>query len=660
MITIPFANRLGPRGGPAADGVIYGIVPQVAPISVLSQVQMAQSTSVLRGNADAAGSVTWSDITAAANNDTVGDVALFDTANPTADMLCIALSTGDEINGISLLVSTAGALAGTPAAEVRYRTSSGWATATAIATPLLTSAGLKRVTFGTIKFADVAPTDNVLDPFSGPQQRCLFLRFTGITGVTTAPLFTRVWKNQAIAGKAVNYTAPLAQGASPDFSTLQSVIIPVTGDLTLFGFDERFVRLFPTIYRPTAAGLGAREWVYSKSDGTFAALPAANLNDPSARFSSPLVGLAAARAVDFPNTAASRIDVATAPAITGSFSISVWLYKTGAGIGTNATIVDVGNHLANTGFGLWFEPSSGKLAVRLRQDYNHYRTGTALTLNTWTHVVVTWDDATDTVRIYLDGVLKDTETGRSANPTAAASMRFGDREGTFNERYTGRMDELQIYNTVLSQSDISGLWNYGKGLQGTGTETGLVAAWHFDETSGTTTNSYAGSFNGTLNVATPGATAKSDWSAPVTTVHIPIVPPSDWGKASMTDTGDVAHNRYWLGWRYTADTAAPVLPFNATLRGQPVKGTGVSGIPAPETATYTTATIVARDTALADETLLLVNAATGLVVNITVPANTAIHSQTVDLQVTKGDLLLIVQSLGHATVNLGDGAVFLS
>lgn len=111
---IPFANPLGPQNGPAADGVIFGVLPQVPAATALSQIHLAPFTKVLRGNADASGSVTWSNVTTAANNDTAGDVSLFDTINPTADRLCIELSADDEIDGVSLLLSTAAVVSPAP------------------------------------------------------------------------------------------------------------------------------------------------------------------------------------------------------------------------------------------------------------------------------------------------------------------------------------------------------------------------------------------------------------------------------------------------------------------------------------------------------------------------------------------------------------------
>lgn len=657
MITIPFANRLSSVGGPQSDGVIYGSLTRVVPVTALSQVALAGSTRVLRGNSDTNGAITWSDITTSANNDTAGDVSVFDLANPTNDMLCFELAPGDEVSGIALLVSTAASLTGVPVAEVRYRTAtSGWATAAGVVTPPLTSTGLKVVTFSPVKFADVSPTDDLLDPFTLPQVKCLFLRFTGITAVTTAPLFSRAWKRRAtsVAIKATNFTGMVNQGTNPDFADYQNKIIPVTDDVTVFGWDEIPTRLNVTLYRPAASGLGARKLVYSKADA-WADLPSTSVVDSSSMFSALLIGLVSARSVSF-NGTTHDVTTSTAPIITGAFSISVWAYATGTNSGNN-TLVDLGSYTANTGFGVYLN-GSNRVSLRIRQDFDHY-VGPTLPTNEWMHVVITYDGV-NTARYYTNGTLFATETTRTTLPTAAATVRFGRREAASTERFIGRIDECQIYNTALSATTITLLWNGGKGVQGSGTELGIVAAWHFDETIGSTSASFIGSFDGVVTGATVGAAAKLDWDAPAGVHSVVVIPPSDWAKLSMTDVSDVAHNRYWLGWKYTADTAAPVLPFNATITGQLLKATGNVGISSPEETTYTQATIVCRDTSTQPSSLLLVNATQGKATSVSVPANSVIVTAVISLPVVKGDAIVVTNPAGDVLTGIGDGAIFLS
>lgn len=658
MLVIPFANPIGPNSGPLGDGVLYGSIPQGAPVTALALEHLSQPDKVYRGNADSGGAVTFSDISAAANDDATGDVSIFDATNPTKDSIFVELKEGDEIDGLSFLVSRAAALAGTPVADVYYKTASGWASAQNIVTPLLTGTGLRTISFDPVKYADTIAIDDPIDPRGGAPMRGLFMQFGGITGVTTSPLFTRLWKRRknSPGNRAANRTAVLAQGNNPDFSSLQSKALPVTGDLLLFGFDRKPIRLFPTLHRPGSTA-HQKEWVYSKLAGSFATLPAARINDPSDRLTAALVGLAGARSVEF-NGDGQDITSAAAPAGIGAFTISIWVLPTGSPVGANITLIDAGNHAGNNGFGIYvnalLHPS-----LRIRQDFNHYQSAAVMPLNEWSHLVITYDGV-NTAQYYLNGRSKASEMNRTILPTDATNIRFGRREGVSTERFVGRLDEAQIYNRVLSQSEILALYNIGKGVQGVGTENGLVAAWHFDETTGSVSASYAGSFDGTITGATVGAAAKSDWAATASTHQVPIVPPGDWAKSSLTDRGGTEHSRYWVGFRTTADVADPVLPENFTLRGQPMKGDGLQGIPAPETTTYTKATIVARDPSIDQSTLLIINSETGESAEVVVPANSAIATAEISLAVTKGDPIVIAQARGHISVNLADGAIFLS
>lgn len=146
----------------------------------------------------------------------------------------------------------------------------------------------------------------------------------------------------------------------------------------------------------------------------------------------------------------------------------------------------------------------------------------------------------------------------------------------------------------------------------------------------------------------------------MTAYTIAVVPPADWAKLSQLDTNGDAHSRYWLGLRTTADATGPLAPELLTLRGQPMQGTGAQGIPAPETKTYTRATVVARDPSPSESRLLIINATTGVSAEVVVPANSSIATSVISLPVTLGDAILLAQVAGHATINLGDGAVLVS
>jgi hypothetical protein len=73
--------------------------------------------------------------------------------------------------------------------------------------------------------------------------------------------------------------------------------------------------------------------------------------------------------------------------------------------------------------------------------------------NAWHHVVLTYTSGvTNGTKIYLDGTLRLTTTITAVDQTKA--VHIGAWAGTA-EFWTGRIDEVAIYNTVLSSTVIS-------------------------------------------------------------------------------------------------------------------------------------------------------------------------------------------------------------
>ncbi len=73
--------------------------------------------------------------------------------------------------------------------------------------------------------------------------------------------------------------------------------------------------------------------------------------------------------------------------------------------------------------------------------------------NTWMHVVSTFDG--EHLRIYVNGVLTDTESQPGAIGAFPGNLRIG---GSTNEFWTGSMDELFIYNRALSDAEVDQLF----------------------------------------------------------------------------------------------------------------------------------------------------------------------------------------------------------
>ena len=153
---------------------------------------------------------------------------------------------------------------------------------------------------------------------------------------------------------------------------------------------------------------------------------------------------------------------------TAAFSISAWI-RSGDTAATK-NIFDCGNMawtagytfaLDSTGdlsFTIWDVTGAGWDTLNLNLDDGE-----------WYHVVVTHtgDGSQSGTKFYVDGVSK-TVTGTSSNTLTAnvgGTFRVGnDTVGFGNRGFRGNLDEIGVWSTVLTPTDVSTLYNFGNGL----------------------------------------------------------------------------------------------------------------------------------------------------------------------------------------------------
>jgi len=107
--------------------------------------------------------------------------------------------------------------------------------------------------------------------------------------------------------------------------------------------------------------------------------------------------------------------------------------------------------------------------------------GGAVAAGVWTHIALVFDNSANVVRLYVNGVQATQKTLSKDMPDSNAPIRIG-RHGYGSDYFSGEMEEIRVWNTARSVSQIAAAMN-GQLL---GNEAGLIGYWPFNEGSGQT------------------------------------------------------------------------------------------------------------------------------------------------------------------------------
>jgi hypothetical protein len=187
---------------------------------------------------------------------------------------------------------------------------------------------------------------------------------------------------------------------------------------------------------------------------------------------------------------------------TASFSLEAWVRPTTID-GTSRRIISKalsglqGYELfANSGSGLQFQRIAGAANTV---------SATAPPLNSWSHVVATYDGTT--MRLYVNGALANSVASALSLLDNAAAFRVGNSAlGT--EGWAGDLDDVAVYSGVLSGAQVQNHFQCGHRYRDVvlGT-TGLQSYWRLGEISGVTAFDSNGAVNGAhANGPTVGGT----------------------------------------------------------------------------------------------------------------------------------------------------------
>ena len=77
---------------------------------------------------------------------------------------------------------------------------------------------------------------------------------------------------------------------------------------------------------------------------------------------------------------------------------------------------------------------------------------------TWTHVAATYDSAQSIGKIFINGVESKIATGVTKN-LSSSNARFGTHANGTSYKFSGRIDEMRVYNRALSAQEVLRLYS---------------------------------------------------------------------------------------------------------------------------------------------------------------------------------------------------------
>jgi hypothetical protein len=139
-------------------------------------------------------------------------------------------------------------------------------------------------------------------------------------------------------------------------------------------------------------------------------------------------------------------------------TVAGWIKPTSAGGGGKGRILHKTNWMLYMGSASTVLFTADNWTTQFAQ-----RTSTAsITLNTWQHVAATWDGSQSgsAIHIYVNGVLADGASVDGAGTTvsdAAQALYLGNIPGSLTRGFDGTLDDVRVYNRVLTASEIQAL-----------------------------------------------------------------------------------------------------------------------------------------------------------------------------------------------------------
>ena len=285
------------------------------------------------------------------------------------------------------------------------------------------------------------------------------------------------WQLEAKAGEIKNFSYLYdAPDISPEFYTIGPVEIKEAEANQTTYLEQRSWQIAndePIIDADSTANLRLN-WQFNTGSGTTATDSSANGNNGTLTLmeagdwttNTPLTTNQNLYALDFDgvNEFVTVADPASGVLDfndTADFSITGWFNRDTFTTDDNLVAKSAGQLAANTGYNIYIDDATDKLVLDVADGVDLYTitSASSFTSTGWNHFTVIWDqDNAANSEIYINGAddnAVDVGTiGNIGTLANALAFRVGAESDNGNP-FDGKIDDVRVYNKVLSQSEIS-------------------------------------------------------------------------------------------------------------------------------------------------------------------------------------------------------------
>lgn len=182
---------------------------------------------------------------------------------------------------------------------------------------------------------------------------------------------------------------------------------------------------------------------------------------------------------------AENLGTGIASAALGDYTISLWINTDSA---SQSWFVGTGNRGLHLGTRDTANAGDGSNTLSQGHWGNDSDGTTTILANTWYHATFTYDNTTDTQTMYVNGNAEGAGIVTGDPNNTSTDIIIGNRDNTRGPSWDGQLDDIAIWDSVLTPAEIADL---ASGAQGP-MALGAGAYWDFEDSQAGTTAAIQG------------------------------------------------------------------------------------------------------------------------------------------------------------------------